>query len=64
MRGRTSRALAGLAVLSACALPPGTPGTSAPEPLPPPGFGTLREDDVTGYTEGTWSCTGGTATNT
>jgi len=53
MRRRVSRALAGLAVLAACALPPGTPGTSAPEPLPPPGFGTLREDEVSvGLTSG------------
>jgi hypothetical protein len=33
-------------VLAACALPPGTPGTTVPEILPPPGFGTLRQDEV------------------
>lgn len=35
-----------LVALAACALPPGTPGTTAPEPLPPPGFGTLRQDEI------------------
>jgi hypothetical protein len=40
------RGVAVLAVLAACALPPGTPGTTVPEPLPPPGFGTLRQDEV------------------
>lgn len=29
-----------------CALPPGTPGADEPGPLPPPGFGTLRQDEV------------------
>lgn len=47
-RGRT--ALTALAVtltaLAACALPPGAPGPAAPEPLPPPGYGTLRQDEV------------------
>ncbi len=38
--------LAVLAVLAACALPPGTPGTAVPELLPPPGFGSLRQDEV------------------
>ncbi|HSW30930.1 MAG TPA: hypothetical protein VLH75_15700 [Longimicrobiales bacterium] len=38
--------LAILAVLAACALPPGTPGTMVPETLPPPGFGTLRQDEI------------------
>lgn len=35
-----------LALLAACALPPGTPAAPSPEPLPPPGFGTLRQDEV------------------
>ena len=37
---------AALALFSACAVPGGTPGTAAPDLLPPPGFGTLRQDEV------------------
>lgn len=48
---RTVPRLAGVAlvagVLGGCALPAGTPGLGAPEALPPPGFGTLRQDEVT-----------------
>ncbi|MHB1193371.1 MAG: hypothetical protein ACYC6F_10015 [Longimicrobiales bacterium] len=40
------RSLALLVALAACALPPGTPGTTVPESLPPPGFGTLRQDEI------------------
>ena len=40
--------LLGIGALSACALPAGAPGTLAgPEALPPPGFGTLHQDQVT-----------------
>lgn len=35
-----------LALLTGCALPAGTPGTVAPETLPAPGTGTLRQDEV------------------
>lgn len=34
------------AVLAACVVPAGTPGVATPEPLPPPGFGTLHQDQV------------------
>ncbi|GMV07512.1 MAG: hypothetical protein AMXMBFR53_37870 [Gemmatimonadota bacterium] len=34
-------------VAAACALPAGTPGTEGPGPLPPPGYGTLRQDEIT-----------------
>jgi len=33
-------------LLSSCAVPGGTPGTTLPDALPPPGFGTLRQDEV------------------
>lgn len=45
-RKRAIRSALATVVLAACALPPGTPGTTAPETLPPPGFGTLRQDEV------------------
>jgi len=32
--------------LAGCALPAGSPGAAAPEALPPPGSGTLRQDEV------------------
>ncbi|MDP2959040.1 MAG: hypothetical protein Q8N53_21640 [Longimicrobiales bacterium] len=35
-----------LGLAAACALPAGAPGTPAPDVLPPPGFGTLRQDEV------------------
>lgn len=38
--------LAACALFAACALPPGAPPATVPEPLPPPGFGTLRQDEV------------------
>lgn len=34
------------ALLSACAVPAGTPATAPPDLLPPAGFGTLRQDEV------------------
>ena len=36
-----------LALLAGCALPPGSVGTVTPETLPPPGSGTLYQDEVT-----------------
>jgi hypothetical protein len=35
-----------LCLLTACALPEGTPGVAAPTALPAPGTGTLRQDEV------------------
>jgi hypothetical protein len=35
-----------LTALVGCSLPAGAPGTVAPETLPPPGTGTLRQDEV------------------
>lgn len=45
MKGAVASTL--LVLLTGCALPAGTPGTLAPVELPPPGTGTLRQDEVT-----------------
>ena len=42
---RRAGALA-LVLLSSCAIPGGAPGTPLPDALPPAGFGTLRQDEV------------------
>lgn len=45
-RPRSAVALAVLAALAGCALPAGTPGADEPGLLPPPGYGTLRQDEI------------------
>lgn len=45
---RPGRWAAAAAILAAgCALPAGAPGAAGPDALPPPGYGTLRQDEVT-----------------
>lgn len=43
---RRAGAVVALCLSAACALPAGTPGYASPDELPPPGSGTLRQDDV------------------
>lgn len=43
---RSAVSLAILAALAGCALPAGTPGPDEPGLLPPPGYGTLRQDEI------------------
>lgn len=45
-RARPAVSLALLAALAGCALPPGTPGADEPGALPPPGYGTLRQEEI------------------
>ena len=40
-------ATAALVLVAACVAPVGAPGGGAPEPLPAPGSGTLRQDEIT-----------------
>lgn len=46
IRARRPLSLAALAALAGCALSAGTPGADEPGLLPPPGYGTLRQEEI------------------
>lgn len=46
IRARPALSLAVLATLAGCALPAGTPGADEPGLLPPPGYGSLRQNEI------------------